>query len=186
VNGGQRAPAPPSMAAVMAGVKASACELAIEGMPIIQPSPMSIARAQVGMAPPLEPLSALARYSDVRRTTERLCRPLSVEDHVIQAMPDVSPTKWHLAHVSWFLRDVPAGPAPAGLRAARPRLSCAVQFLLQRRRPAVLATGSRQPLAPLRRRDPRLRGWVDRGMATLIQDGHEARLATAEPLIELG
>ena len=44
----------------------------------------------------------LEAYLDVRRTTERLCEPLATEDHVIQAMPDASPTKWHLAHTSWF------------------------------------------------------------------------------------
>jgi len=44
----------------------------------------------------------LDRYLDVRRATERLCQPLAVEDYVVQAMPDVSPAKWHLAHVSWF------------------------------------------------------------------------------------
>jgi len=44
----------------------------------------------------------LARYAAVRRLTERLCEPLAVEDYVIQAMADVSPAKWHLAHVSWF------------------------------------------------------------------------------------
>jgi hypothetical protein len=42
------------------------------------------------------------RYADVRRTSERLTAPLAPEDHVVQAMPDVSPTKWHLAHPSWF------------------------------------------------------------------------------------
>src|SRR5262245_66563185 len=47
-------------------------------------------------------VALVARYQNVRQTTERLCAPLVVEDHVIQAMPDVSPTKWHLAHVSWF------------------------------------------------------------------------------------
>ena len=44
----------------------------------------------------------LERYLDVRRATEGLCEPLAVEDYVVQAMPDVSPAKWHLAHVSWF------------------------------------------------------------------------------------
>ena len=42
------------------------------------------------------------RYQQVRRFTERLCEPLVTEDYVIQSMPDVSPTKWHIAHVSWF------------------------------------------------------------------------------------
>jgi ergothioneine biosynthesis protein EgtB len=42
------------------------------------------------------------RYQSVRRFTEALCQPLVTEDYVIQAMPDVSPTKWHLAHTSWF------------------------------------------------------------------------------------
>jgi ergothioneine biosynthesis protein EgtB len=42
------------------------------------------------------------RYRSVRRLTERLCEPLKAEDYVIQSMPDVSPTKWHLAHTTWF------------------------------------------------------------------------------------
>jgi ergothioneine biosynthesis protein EgtB len=44
----------------------------------------------------------LARYHEVRRFTERLCEGLQPEDCVVQSMPDVSPTKWHLAHTSWF------------------------------------------------------------------------------------
>jgi len=42
------------------------------------------------------------RYSNVRRFSEELTEPLETEDYVIQSMPDVSPTKWHLAHTSWF------------------------------------------------------------------------------------
>src|SRR5271154_6391927 len=43
-----------------------------------------------------------ATYDAVRRLTENLCLPLVTEDFVVQSMPDVSPTKWHLAHTSWF------------------------------------------------------------------------------------
>ena len=42
------------------------------------------------------------RYLQVRRFSEALSAPLSPEDCTIQSMPDVSPTRWHLAHTSWF------------------------------------------------------------------------------------
>ncbi|TVR76509.1 MAG: ergothioneine biosynthesis protein EgtB [Sphaerobacteraceae bacterium] len=41
-------------------------------------------------------------YRRVRSFSEKLCETLVPEDYVIQTMPDVSPTKWHLAHMSWF------------------------------------------------------------------------------------
>ena len=44
----------------------------------------------------------VARYQEVRRVTDALCAPLAIEDYVIQAMPDVSPARWHLGHVTWF------------------------------------------------------------------------------------
>src|SRR5689334_13921824 len=48
------------------------------------------------------------QYKNVRRFTEQLCEPLVTEDYVIQSMPDVSPTKWHLAHVTWFWETFPS------------------------------------------------------------------------------
>ncbi|MEZ5582218.1 MAG: ergothioneine biosynthesis protein EgtB [Candidatus Competibacteraceae bacterium] len=44
----------------------------------------------------------LVQYREVRSQTEALCQPLAAEDYCIQTMPDVSPSKWHIAHVSWF------------------------------------------------------------------------------------
>ncbi|WP_104202420.1 ergothioneine biosynthesis protein EgtB [Billgrantia saliphila] len=44
----------------------------------------------------------LRRYQRIRQASERLCAPLCTEDFVIQSMDDVSPPKWHLAHVTWF------------------------------------------------------------------------------------
>lgn len=46
-----------------------------------------------------------AYYRRVRQHTLRLCEPLSPEDTVIQSMPDASPTKWHLAHTTWFFEQ---------------------------------------------------------------------------------
>lgn len=42
------------------------------------------------------------RYRTVREQSLALIAELQPEDTVVQTMPDVSPTKWHLAHVSWF------------------------------------------------------------------------------------
>ena len=49
-----------------------------------------------------ERTALLAAFHDVRRESERLAAPLTDEDQQVQSMPDVSPTKWHLAHVTWF------------------------------------------------------------------------------------
>ncbi|MGL5929694.1 MAG: ergothioneine biosynthesis protein EgtB, partial [Dermatophilaceae bacterium] len=53
------------------------------------------------------------RFDEVRAHTERLAGPLSPEDQTVQSMPDVSPTKWHRAHVTWFFETfVLAGHEP--------------------------------------------------------------------------
>ncbi|MBS42382.1 MAG: hypothetical protein CMH83_04290 [Nocardioides sp.] len=57
------------------------------------------------------------RFDEVRGHTELLAAPLSPEDQTVQSMPDVSPTKWHRAHVTWFfetfvLADHERGFAP--------------------------------------------------------------------------
>ena len=44
----------------------------------------------------------LERFTRSRAVTHRLAQPLSREDMVVQTTTDVSPTKWHLAHTTWF------------------------------------------------------------------------------------
>ncbi|MGH9121832.1 MAG: ergothioneine biosynthesis protein EgtB, partial [Acidimicrobiales bacterium] len=48
------------------------------------------------------PRPTLEGYREVRAATEDLAAPLSAEDQTVQTMPDVSPTKWHRGHTTWF------------------------------------------------------------------------------------
>jgi len=41
-------------------------------------------------------------FLSTRRRTLSICRPLTIEDHVIQVAIFASPAKWHLAHTTWF------------------------------------------------------------------------------------
>jgi ergothioneine biosynthesis protein EgtB len=61
-----------------------------------------------------EPL--VSRYSRTRSATLALCEHLLPEDFVVQTMPDVSPTKWHLAHVTWFFEHFVLEPAVPGYK----------------------------------------------------------------------
>ena len=60
-------------------------------------------------------------FTAVRQATEALCTPLATEDYVIQATPDVSPTKWHLAHVTWFFETFLLKPNLAGYEPIDPQ-----------------------------------------------------------------
>ena len=60
------------------------------------------------------------RFARTRAQTESLCAPLLTEDHCIQTMPDVSPPKWHLAHVSWFFEQFVLLPFLPGYRVHDP------------------------------------------------------------------
>ena len=59
------------------------------------------------------PATAAADYCTVRSLTERLAAPLGAEDQTVQSMPDVSPTKWHRAHTTWFFETFVLEPLGA-------------------------------------------------------------------------
>jgi ergothioneine biosynthesis protein EgtB len=75
---------------------------------------MELCGAFLSDAAPHDAKSLLNRYQHVRGFTEALCQPLATEDYIIQSMPDASPTKWHLAHTTWFFETfVLTSAAPA-------------------------------------------------------------------------
>jgi len=60
------------------------------------------------------------RFRTVRHASEELSAPLSPEDCALQSMPDTSPTKWHLAHTTWFFETLVLESQVPGYRAFDP------------------------------------------------------------------
>ena len=41
-------------------------------------------------------------FHATRQQSTALCAPLEIDDYQIQSVPETSPPKWHLAHITWF------------------------------------------------------------------------------------
>ncbi len=119
----------------------------------------------------------------VRRASEALTRSLTPEDQLAQSMPDASPTKWHLAHITWFFETFLIQPRLADYKVFDPRFGFLFNSYYE-------ALGPRQP-RPRRGLITRpslddvmaYRGHVDAAMERLLAVEPDADLAA---LLDLG
>ncbi len=128
-----------------------------------------------------------AQFQDTRDFSEGLCAPLAPEDYVVQSMPDCSPTKWHLAHVSWFFETFLLSAKRRELPLTRSRLRVPVQLVLQRRRRQVLR-GPRRGLIsrPTVEEVYRYRAYVDEHVLDLLECCEDTDLGRVAPIVILG
>lgn len=126
------------------------------------------------------------RFDAVRAQSERLCEPLDTEDYVVSSMADVSPTKWHLAHTSWFFETFILGPHAPEYVSPNPRYA----FLFNS---YYVQAGERHCRAmrglvtrPTVREVFQYRAHVNEAMRALLGEINEDQNHPAYPLIVLG
>jgi ergothioneine biosynthesis protein EgtB len=128
-------------------------------------------------------LTLTDRFFATRSLTESLASPLSAEDQTVQSMPDVSPTKWHRAHTTWFFETFLLTPDLEGYRRFHPDFG----FLFNSYYEGVGARYPRHDRGLLSRPGitevGEYRSHVDQAMAQLLADGSTEALAA---LVELG
>ncbi len=112
-----------------------------------------------------------SQYRRVRSHSQRLAEPLSPEDRVAQSMPDCSPTKWHLAHTTWFFETFVLTPNAPGYTAFDPAFGYLFNSYYE-------ALGARHPrpargliTRPSSREVTAYRDHVDREMERLLARG---------------
>src|SRR5437016_8400373 len=130
--------------------------------------------------------SLCARFRDVRDFSKLLTRDLEAEDCVVQSMPDVSPTKWHLAHTTWFFETFVLKKFVTGYVPAIPEYA----FLFNSYYNAA-GTMHRRDLRGLISRPTvaesfRYREGVDRQIEDIVAYASEELLDALEPIITLG
>ena len=130
--------------------------------------------------------SLLADYRRVRSFSEELCRPLAIEDHVIQSMDDVSPAKWHLGHVTWFFETFLLAPELPGYDPFHPRFAFVFNSYYN-------AVGERHPRArrgllarPTVAEVLAYRRHVDRNVTALLAGLSGADADRLAPVVEIG
>ena len=128
----------------------------------------------------------LRRYLRVREFSKKICETLEPEDCVIQTMPEASPTKWHLAHTSWFFETFVLKQFLSDYESLHPQYG----FLFNSYYNAVGPFYSRPHRGLLSRPTVKevfhYRDDIDLLVSELIESADEQLLARLEPIVTLG
>ncbi len=126
------------------------------------------------------------RFQTIRDFSLYLSDPLEKEDYVIQAIENTSPTKWHLAHVSWFYETFVLEKAIPDYESLHPQYSYIFNsYYLQTGEPH---TRSKRGLLSRPTVDQVLeyRAYVNEQVLNFLDGASEEELTEFGPVIEIG
>lgn len=125
-------------------------------------------------------------YDEVRRHSMALAEPLSTEDQGVQSMPDASPTKWHLAHTTWFFETIVLGPHAPGYRAFDEHYAYLFNSYYEALGPRHARPQRGLLTRPALRDVHAYRRHVDEALSDLLACADANTLAAITPLVTLG
>lgn len=143
-------------------------------------------RPEVSTKNEIDRAALAARFAEVRGLSEKIAAPLTPEDMQVQSMDDVSPTKWHLAHITWFFETFLLRPNAAGYREFHPDFNYLFNSYYEGVGPRHARPKRGLLTRPSRDEVLEYRAHVDAAMQDLIGDAADETLAEIAPLIELG
>ena len=128
----------------------------------------------------------IKRFKAVRDFTVHLTKPLEIEDFVVQAMENTSPTKWHLAHVSWFFETFVLKEAFGDYESHHPQYAYIFNsYYLQTGRPH--ARSKRGFLSrPSVRKVFEYREYINDEILSFLEDATDDQLSKFGPVVEVG
>ncbi|MFC5069478.1 ergothioneine biosynthesis protein EgtB [Flaviflagellibacter deserti] len=125
-------------------------------------------------------------FQTVRAQSEELARGLQPEDQTVQSMPDCSPTKWHLAHVSWFFETFLLVPHMRKYEVVHPQFPFLFNSYYEAAGPRHNRFERGLITRPTVAEVADYRDHVTRAMDDLIQGADERLWAEIEPIVEIG
>lgn len=124
------------------------------------------------------------RFKEIRMHSEEICKPLEIEDYVVQPIVDVSPPKWHLGHTTWFFETFILVPNDPSYEVFDPQYNFVFNSYYETIGVRVIRTDRGNLSRPSVSDVYRYRKYVDEKMTDFLNSNHVDN--SIETLLELG
>ncbi|MGE6394235.1 ergothioneine biosynthesis protein EgtB [Chryseobacterium scophthalmum] len=124
------------------------------------------------------------KYCEIRNHSVEICRPLEIEDYVVQPIVDVSPPKWHLGHTTWFFETFILQPSFPGYEVYDPQYNFVFNSYYETVGARIIRTDRGNLSRPSVSDIFKYREYVDEKMSRFLQSDYLTE--PVQSLLELG